>query len=257
MPSTAHNGPSVWSASARSSWNPPGRRYDAAFKEQVLSAYQDRMSLRGIQRTFGVCYQTRDGLAGGKKTGQLPAFKDTLLPSEKGDVLELDELWSFVQAKAQTLWRWVALCRRTRQIVAWSLGDRSEQGAADLRASLPPGYRVVPRAAISGGLTKRFPGQNASLLRQGGRRDLPRRALVWHPAPARQPPGSQSLVLLQVPGEPPGGHPLLHHHLQPRHPTTSNKELNTTRKVDSATRLGAGGLTITLHAMYAQTRKPR
>ena len=37
---------------------PAGPRYDAAFKEQVLSAYQDRMSLRGIQRTFGVCYQT-------------------------------------------------------------------------------------------------------------------------------------------------------------------------------------------------------
>ena len=66
---------------------------------------------------------------------------DTLLPSEKGDVLELDELWNFVQAKAQTLWLWVALCRRTRQIVGWTLGDRSLQGACDLRAALPLGYR--------------------------------------------------------------------------------------------------------------------
>ena len=70
-----------------------------------------------------------------------PAFTDTLLPSEEGDVLELDELWSFVNSKAQTLWRWVALCRRTRQIVAWTLGDRSEQGAADWRAALPEAYR--------------------------------------------------------------------------------------------------------------------
>ena len=66
---------------------------------------------------------------------------DTLLPSEKGDVLELDELWSFVGAKACQLWLWVAQCRRTRQIVGWSLGDRSLQGAADLRAALAPGYR--------------------------------------------------------------------------------------------------------------------
>ena len=66
---------------------------------------------------------------------------DTLLPSAKGDVLELDELWSFVGAKAQTLWLWVALCRRTRQIVGWTLGDRSQQSAADLRAALPKGYR--------------------------------------------------------------------------------------------------------------------
>ncbi len=66
---------------------------------------------------------------------------DTLLPCQAGDVLELDELWSFVGAKANTLWLWVALCRRTRQIVAWTLGDRSLQSACDLRADLPPGYR--------------------------------------------------------------------------------------------------------------------
>ena len=30
----------------------------------------------------------------------LPAFADTLLPSAKDDVLELDELWSFVGSKA-------------------------------------------------------------------------------------------------------------------------------------------------------------
>ena len=66
---------------------------------------------------------------------------DTLLPGQNGDVLELDELWSFVGGKAQTLWLWVALCRRTRQIVGWTLGDRSLQSACDLRAALPRGYR--------------------------------------------------------------------------------------------------------------------
>ena len=33
------------------------------------------------------------------------------------------------------------MCRRTRQIVGWTLGDRSLQSACDLRASLPKGYR--------------------------------------------------------------------------------------------------------------------
>ena len=37
---------------------PKGPRYSPAFKDQVLCAYQDRMSLRGIKRTFGVCYET-------------------------------------------------------------------------------------------------------------------------------------------------------------------------------------------------------
>lgn len=71
----------------------------------------------------------------------LPAFADTLLPSAKDDVLELDELWSFVGSKACQLWLWVALCRRTRQVVAWTLGDRSSQGACDLRAALPRDYQ--------------------------------------------------------------------------------------------------------------------
>jgi IS1 family transposase len=66
---------------------------------------------------------------------------DTLLPGQNGDVLELDELWSFVGRKAEQLWLWVALCRRTRQIVGWTLGDRSLQSACDLRAALAPGYR--------------------------------------------------------------------------------------------------------------------
>lgn len=66
---------------------------------------------------------------------------DTLLPAKNGDVLELDELWSFVGSKACQLWLWVALCRRTRQIVGWTLGDRSLQSACDLRAALAPGYR--------------------------------------------------------------------------------------------------------------------
>ena len=37
---------------------PKGARYDQRFKEQVVAASQDRMSLRGITRTFGVCRQT-------------------------------------------------------------------------------------------------------------------------------------------------------------------------------------------------------
>ena len=37
---------------------PKGARYAQKFKDQVTAAYQDRMSIRGITRTFGVCYKT-------------------------------------------------------------------------------------------------------------------------------------------------------------------------------------------------------
>ncbi len=46
--------------------SPQGPRYDQKFKDQVVAAYQDRMSIRGITRTFGVCYQTVMAWVGGK-----------------------------------------------------------------------------------------------------------------------------------------------------------------------------------------------
>jgi insertion element IS1 protein InsB len=34
----------------------------------------------------------------------VPKFKQTVLPAQPGDVLELDELWSFVLNKGQKRW---------------------------------------------------------------------------------------------------------------------------------------------------------
>ena len=53
------------------------------------------------------------------------------------EVLELDELWTFVGSKANAVWLWIALDRPTRQVVAWVLGDRSEQTAWRLWDALP------------------------------------------------------------------------------------------------------------------------
>jgi IS1 family transposase len=33
----------------------------------------------------------------------------------------------FVAKKTNQAWVWIALCRRTRQVVAYAIGDRSEQ----------------------------------------------------------------------------------------------------------------------------------
>jgi len=55
--------------------------------------------------------------------------------------LELDELGSFVGKKAEERWLWLALCRRTRQVVAYWLGDRSENSAIHPRCRVPADYR--------------------------------------------------------------------------------------------------------------------
>jgi insertion element IS1 protein InsB len=56
-------------------------------------------------------------------------------------VLELDELWSFVGCKGWVRWLWIALCRRTRQVVAYVFGDRSEASCRKLWNRIPEAYR--------------------------------------------------------------------------------------------------------------------
>ena len=48
------------------------------------------------------------------------------------DVLERDELVSFVDEKFFKRWLWPAMCRGTRQIEAYVIGDRSETTAQKL-----------------------------------------------------------------------------------------------------------------------------
>lgn len=72
---------------------------------------------------------------------KLPPLKETLDPARADDVLELDEAWSFVRRRVNKRWLWPALCRRTRQIVAFVIGDRSEATCRRLYHKIPESYR--------------------------------------------------------------------------------------------------------------------
>ena len=80
-----------------------------------------------------------------KKAGELPELTTTLLEPAPSDptatALELDELWSFVLKKSRKRWIWIALCRQTRQVVAYLIGDRSEQSCRQLWERIPEPYR--------------------------------------------------------------------------------------------------------------------
>lgn len=56
-------------------------------------------------------------------------------------MLELDEIWTFVGSKANRIWIWIALCRRTRQVVAWMWGNHSTLPCQQLRHKIPPEYQ--------------------------------------------------------------------------------------------------------------------
>jgi len=123
---------------------PQPNGYTEEERERILRAYHERSSLRGLTRTFGVSRQTVTSWLK-KKVLTLPELSETLLEPDPAEpsrsVLELDELWSFVLKRANKRWIWIALCRATRQVVAYFIGDRSEASCQQLWARIPVAYR--------------------------------------------------------------------------------------------------------------------
>lgn len=114
-------------------------RYDERVRTQVKRAVLERLSLRGIERLFGLSRRTvADWIEDWAE--HLPPLEATLAAAQAEDVLELDEVWSFVLKKANQRWVWVALCRRTRQIVAYFIGDRTETSCLQLWRRIPRAY---------------------------------------------------------------------------------------------------------------------
>lgn len=71
----------------------------------------------------------------------MPELSETLVVPDELPTLELDELWSFVLKKANKRWIWIALCRQTRQVVAFAVGDRSEATCRKLWGKIPPPFQ--------------------------------------------------------------------------------------------------------------------
>jgi insertion element IS1 protein InsB len=109
-------------------------------KELIKALLLERISLRGICRVLGIslCWllnfiealylMNPDDL-----NFQIPDNAEIELL-----LVEADELWSFVQKKENKRWIWLILERRTRQIIALQIGDRSQKSADALWAKVPP-----------------------------------------------------------------------------------------------------------------------
>ena len=76
-----------------------------------------------------------------KKALSLPEVAQTLRPFKEGDSLELDELWSYIYDKSNKCWVWIAMCTRTRQVVAWVTGRRDEERCQALWDRIPAAYQ--------------------------------------------------------------------------------------------------------------------
>ena len=56
-------------------------------------------------------------------------------------LLEADEMWSFVANKENKRWIWLIMERRSRQIIALHIGDRSQKAADALWRKVPVGVK--------------------------------------------------------------------------------------------------------------------
>jgi len=132
-----------------------GRQFVDCFEQYLISdgtrelierLLLERLSLRGICRAVGVGLKWLLGFI-------VTCFED--LPDHfnvqpitaNADIIiqrlevEADEMASFVQKKANKQWIWLAMDVRTRQIIAFHVGDRSRKSARQLWGKIPKTYR--------------------------------------------------------------------------------------------------------------------
>jgi len=62
------------------------------------------------------------------------------VPALPNDILELDEIWTFVVDKAHKVWLWLCVCRRTNQVIAYHLGNRDEENCKAFYEKIPASY---------------------------------------------------------------------------------------------------------------------
>jgi IS1 family transposase len=132
-----------------------GRQFVDCFEQDLVSdetrelierLLLERLSLRGICRAVKVglkwllgfivtCFEA------------LPDHLNVQLITANADVMiqrlevEADEMASFVQKKANKQWIWLAMDVKTRQIIAFHVGDRSRKSARQLWSKIPKAYR--------------------------------------------------------------------------------------------------------------------
>jgi len=126
--------------------NSTQKRISDREKELIGRLLLERISLRGICRVIGVSLQWLLEFI----VSVYAELPDDLnfRPVEETDRLfictlesEVDEMWSFVGSKKNKQWVWIAMDVKSRQIIAFHVGDRSRKSARKLWQAIPEIYR--------------------------------------------------------------------------------------------------------------------
>jgi IS1 family transposase len=88
-----------------------------------------QLSERWLQQYVNACY------------AEVPQPVEVIAKPTSRLVVQMDELWSFVDEKGNKQWVWLAIDGASREIIGCHVGDRSAQSAQALWQSLPRPYR--------------------------------------------------------------------------------------------------------------------
>lgn len=120
--------------------HPENKMINDKTKEQVRRALLEKVSLEGICRIFEISmpwllqfmqevYET------------LPEDLNATIASKNEEVMvlvtQIDEMWSYVGNKQNQKWLWMIMDAKSRQILAFYVGDRSKTSGEILMKKLP------------------------------------------------------------------------------------------------------------------------
>jgi len=126
--------------------NPTQKLIPEKDRERIRKLLLERLSLLGICRVMSVSLRWLLGFIVSEYE-QLPDDLNYSGSMETDKLFiwsiesEVDEMWSFVGKKKNKQWIWIAMDARSRQIIAFHVGDRSGESARKLWESIPKNYR--------------------------------------------------------------------------------------------------------------------
>jgi insertion element IS1 protein InsB len=109
-------------------------------REMINKLLLERISLAGIARALNLSESWLQAYV--NKLYQAVPRTAEVMPKPKGKLMvQMDELWSFVDNKGNKQWVWLAIDAKTREIIGCQIGESSQASAQLLWNSLPGVYR--------------------------------------------------------------------------------------------------------------------
>ncbi len=121
-------------------WQPKDKDTYALIDRLLL----ERIPLAGIARVLHLSESWLQQYVNASYA-EVPQQAEVVAKPTTRPVVQMDELWSFVDEKGNKQWVWLAIDRVSREIIGCHVGDRSAQSAQALWESLPRHYRQYAR----------------------------------------------------------------------------------------------------------------